>query len=79
MSILYILKNMYVFDGKLQGFGGRLVVITFISTLTDTVDIKTSKDDLQSGSATSAQSPVVWTGRRSDASMGGGGGGGVLI
>lgn len=69
--------NMYVFDGKPWGlFAGRLVVIVWspcwLIPPTDTVDIKTSKADLRSGSATSGQSLELRTERRSDVSIRGG-------
>lgn len=64
--------NMYVFDGKPRGFCRQVGSDRLIPMLTDTVDIKTSKADLQSGSATSGQSLVLWTERRSDVSIGGG-------
>lgn len=66
VSILY----MYVFDGEPRGLcrqvGSDSLIPMLTDPPTDAVDIKTSKADLRSGSATSGQSPELWTGRRSD-------------
>lgn len=67
--------NMYVFDGKPQGLcrqvGSDSLIPVLTDPPTDAVDIKTSKADLRSGSATSGQSLELRTDRRSDVSIGG--------
>lgn len=68
--------NMYVFDGKPWGrcrqVGSDSLIPMLTDPPTDTVDIKTSKADLRSGSATSGQSLELRTERRSDVSIRGG-------
>lgn len=69
--------NMYVFDGEPRGLcrqvGSDSLIPVLTDPPTDSVDIKTSKADLRSGSATSGQqNPEFRTERRSDVSIGGG-------
>lgn len=68
---LYCIYAQYVcvFDGKPQGLCRQVGSDGLIPTLADTVDIKTSKADLRSGSATSGQSLELQTERRSDVSI----------
>lgn len=68
--------NVYVFDGRPRGLcrqvGSDSLIPVLTDPPTDLVDIKTSKADLRSGSATSGQNLELRTERRSDVSTGGG-------
>ncbi len=76
MSILYIRTICMCLTAILKDSAGRFGSDSLIPVLTDpptdAVDIKTSKADLRSGSATSGQSLELRTDRRSDVSTGGG-------